>query len=56
MIDFRLNPKVESDGVLFSMLSQVRRPDERRIEVKGQEIETMPYFLTSEYRSLIEQQ
>jgi hypothetical protein len=27
MIDFKLDPKSDSDGELFSMLSQVRKPD-----------------------------
>ena len=36
------------------MLSQARKPEDRHRESKGAEIETMPYFLTSEYKAIVD--
>lgn len=53
MIDFKLNPRVEKDGLLFSLITQARKPDQKgKREVV--DTETMPYFLTSEYKAVID--
>ena len=57
MIDFKLSIKNQKDAALFNLLAQARQPDEIGArEPKGAEIETLPYFLTSEYASIMKVQ
>jgi hypothetical protein len=54
MIDFKLSIKNTKDAALFNLLSQARKPEEIGTrEPKGTEIETLPYFLTTEYASIM---
>lgn len=58
MIDFKLSVKNEKDNQLFNLLSQVRshRPGQADLPSKSEPIDTMPYFLTSEYATIIKKQ
>ncbi len=56
MIDFKLSINNAKDAALFNLLAQARKPEEiGQREPKGAEIETLPYFLTSEYASIMKQ-
>lgn len=56
MIDFKLLIKDDKEKNLFKMLSQARKPEEiGHREKKGQEIETMPYFLTDQYAAILQE-
>lgn len=57
MIDFKLSLKDTKDKQLFNMLSQARKPAEiGHREKKGEEIDTMPYFLTDKYAAILSEQ
>jgi len=56
MIDFKLKMKDTKDKHLFNLLSQARQPTEIGIrESKAEAINTMPYFLTSEYAKIMQE-
>jgi hypothetical protein len=56
-IDFKLDYKRDKDVKLFSLMSQCR-PDKERMktstDLKGDEITTMPYFLTAHFQEMME--
>ena len=55
MIDFKLSLKDDRERHLFNLLSQARQGATEKVrEPKGQEIDTMPYFLSSEFAAIIE--
>lgn len=60
MIDFKLDlhkPPGHKDHQLFQLMTQARPPDQRgnRDDLKrGKEHETMPYFLTDQFRAMLE--
>lgn len=55
MCDFKLSVKDEREKNLFNLLAQARQNTSDRVrEPKGQEIETMTYFLSSEFAALMD--
>ena len=58
-IDFKLDlysQRIDNkDPALFDLLTQYRRPGERTRDglEKGKEHETMPYFLTDQFRAVL---
>jgi hypothetical protein len=58
-IEFKLDlhSMYNKDAKLFDLLTQARRPEDRNREKsrRGKEHETMPYFLTDQYKQVLKE-
>ena len=56
-VDFKLNFERDNDIALFNLLTQGGAFHNGRMDEKrGDQLSTMPFFLTDEYRELLENQ